>query len=211
MLKDLSVTSFCEEVDSDSPAPGGGSVSALCGALGVSLTRMYGHLSISKKRFKELDAKIQQDFIDTFSSLEALKKGLMIAIDKDSDAYNKVMDAIHLPKSTPQEIEKRHVAMQEATIEAIKSPYEVMELCYQALEHLNVMIPYGNKNAVSDIAVGVLLMDTALKGAGYNVRINLSSIDDEEVKETWKHKMDTLLEKSESLKNTLIKQAEQYM
>ncbi|MEG0265498.1 MAG: cyclodeaminase/cyclohydrolase family protein [Erysipelotrichaceae bacterium] len=210
MLKDLTIKQFCDEVDSASPAPGGGSVAALVATLGISLTRMYAHLSIGKKRFLALDETTQLAFIEIFEQLKPLHTQLLEAVDKDSNAYNNVMKAIRMPKETEAEILLRNKAMDEANHIAIKTPYEVMELAYQAMKPLASLIPYGNKNAISDIGVGILLLDTALQGAAYNVRINLSSLKEDE-RIQWDHKMKDLLIKSNELKNSLLLEIDQYM
>lgn len=210
MLKDLSIVQFCDEVDSVSPAPGGGSVAALVGTLGIALVRMYGHLSINKKRFKELDEHTQQAFITTFEQLENKRQLLCDAIDLDSIAYGNVMDAIHMPKNSEEEIQERKKALDKANEAALLSPYNVMELSYESMLPLMKMIPFGNKNAISDIAVGILLLDSALQGAGYNVRINLSSLDENE-RSVWKAKMEELILKSNELKTALLREIDQYM
>ncbi|MEG0841571.1 MAG: cyclodeaminase/cyclohydrolase family protein [Erysipelotrichaceae bacterium] len=210
MLRDLTIEQFCDEVDSSSPAPGGGSVAALVATLGISLTRMYAHLSIGKKRFLALDETIQTTFIEIFEELKPLHKQLMAAVDEDSNAYNNVMKAIKMPKETQGEILLRTKAMDEANHIAIQTPYHVMELAYQAMQPLARLIPYGNKNAISDIGVGILLLDTAIQSAGYNVRINLSSLNESESK-AWEIKMKDLLSKSNELKTSLLKEIDQFM
>ena len=211
MYQEMKIIDFLNEVDSPSPAPGGGSVAALCGSLGVALSRMYAHLSISKKRFKELDEPTQLRFLSAFQAMETKRSELLKAIDKDSEAYNTVMEAIHMPKESDEQKAARSEAMQKATITAIESPYHIMELGTEIMSTFMDIIPFGNKNAVSDIAVGVLMLDTAVKSAGYNVRINLSSLKDDTVRNTWQKRMDEQLEKSESWKILLIKEAEKYI
>lgn len=211
MYQDMKIIDFLNEVDSPSPAPGGGSVAALCGSLGTALSRMYAHLSISKKRFKELDEATQLRFFQAFQVMETKQTELLDAIDKDSEAYNTVMDAIHLPKENDEQKAVRSEAMQKATITAIESPYHIMELCTEIMSTFMDIIPFGNKNAVSDIAVGILMLDTAVKSAGYNVRINLSSLSDDAIRSTWQNRMKEQLEKSEGWKIMLIQEAEKYL
>ncbi len=211
MYQEMKIIDFLNEVDSPSPAPGGGSVAALCGSLGVALSRMYAHLSISKKRFKDLDETVQIQFLRTFQMMEAKRSELLEAIDQDSEAYNTVMEAIHMPKDSDEQRTARSEAMQKATITAIESPYHIMELSTDIMSTFMDIIPFGNKNAVSDIAVGVLMLDTAVKSAGYNVRINLSSLQDDALRTAWQKRMEEQLTKSESWKTLLLREAEKYL
>ena len=105
-LIDMKVLDFTNLVDSKSPAPGGGSVSALCGSLGTSLARMVGHLTIGKKKFLALDVNIQKQFIEVIHSLEGLKNELLMLVDKDTEAFNQIMLAYKMPKDTPERKKK---------------------------------------------------------------------------------------------------------
>ena len=205
MLIEKKGLEILDEIDSSSPTPGGGSVSALVAALGISLSRMYAHLSIHKKKFLSLEENVQQQFHEHFSALESLKAELIQAIDQDCEAYDHVMTAYRLPKTTDEENQHRQKEIQKATYIAIESPYHIMELSLKALHLCEKMIEQGNKNAVSDLACGILFLDAAVQGAGLNVEINLSSLDEKEKLE-WNTKMENLLNESHQIKARSIKQ-----
>lgn len=210
MLLEKSVLEFLDEVDSSSPAPGGGSVSALAGALGVCLSRMYAHLSVGKKKFLELDEQIQTEFVTHFEALAEKKTALCKAVDRDCEAYDRVMAAYKMPKITEEEIKTRNQAIHDATITAIESPYSIMELSLEALRLCKEMVEYGNKNAISDLACGVIFLDAAVQGAGLNVLINLSSLDETE-SSYWNEKMNAALEESAGIKESVVKRIKELL
>jgi len=205
MLVDKKCLDIINEIDSSSPTPGGGSVSALVGALGICLSRMYGHLSVNKKKFLALDESIQNHFVSCFNELESYKNHLIDCIDKDCDAYNTFMSAYRLPKNTNEEISIRVHELSKATLIAIESPYNIMIESLKAIELCNELIEYGNVNAISDLACGVIFLDAAIQGAGLNVQINLSSLD-EKSKEEWTNKMNHILNRSHELKEKIVNQ-----
>lgn len=204
-LVDLKVSEFIEQVDSSSPAPGGGSVAALASGLGVGLSRMVAHLTIGRKKYNELDESTQKEYELNFKRLETLKEKLLIFIDKDTEAFNKIMAAFKLPKDTDEDKAKRKEAIQVATLVAIEVPYEVAVNTFKALETIEQMLPYGNKNATSDIGVGALLLYTGLEGAILNVKINLSGLSDEETVNKYANESIELLEKGTKIKDYILK------
>lgn len=179
-LVELKVTEFINKVDSNEPAPGGGSVSALCASLGASLTRMAGHLTVPKKAFKAFDEDIQKQVFESLEQLEIYKNELVQLIDKDTDAFNEIMKAFKLPKSTDEEKVVRRKAIQDATELAIEVPYQVAINGLKALEECDLFIKYGNQNCLSDVAVGALMLEAGIEGALLNVLINLGMFKDEE-------------------------------
>lgn len=204
MLRELKVTEFVNEVDSKSPAPGGGSVSALASSLGVALSRMVGHLSVGKKKFRALDEEIQTTFKDIIESFEAIKEELVLLIDKDTDAFNLIMAAFKLPKETEEDKRIRLEKIEEGTLEAIKVPLEVAELSLKAMKHLDYILKYGNKNTLSDLGVSTLLLKAGLEGAILNVKINLPGISDETVKENYETKATNILREASKIKKVIL-------
>lgn len=205
MLFDLSTEELLKQIDSDSPAPGGGSVSALVSVLGISLARMYAHLSVNKKKFKALDEQVQQEFITCFENLAIYKKNLIAAFDHDCDAYDQVITAYQLPKRNEEEINVRQQAILAATQIAIDSPYAIMKESLHAMRLCAQMVDQGNRNAISDLACGVIFMDAAIQGASLNVAINLAILD-EAAKKNWTMKMQDCLQESSELKASILKQ-----
>lgn len=177
-LVDMKVNEFINEVDSKAVTPGGGSVSALASSLGVALIRMVGHVTVNKKKFKNLDQDLQIKYTDVINNLESIKDELMILIDKDTDAFNLIMSAFKMPKETNDEKDKRKQAILEGTIEAIKVPYRVAEISLQALREIDFILEYGNINAASDIGVGALMLASGIEGSLLNVEINLPGLID---------------------------------
>lgn len=177
-LASMNIYEFADELASDSPAPGGGSVAALNGTLSAGLSAMVGNLSYNKKDYKKAKAQM----IEVSDKGQRLKDFFTESIDKDTDAFNKIMDAFGLPKSNDDEIAARNQAIQDATKEATMVPFRVLEKSKDAAEFALVMAEKGNRNSLSDSGVAGLAASTAAEGALYNVMINLQDIEDEEFK-----------------------------
>jgi glutamate formiminotransferase / formiminotetrahydrofolate cyclodeaminase len=170
----MSLSDFVDETASESPAPGGGSISAYIGSLGVALATMVANLSSHKKGWDER----WEEFSDWADKGEQYKNELLRLVDADTRAFNLIMMAFGLPKSTEEEKAARTKAIQEATRLAIEVPLKVMETAYASLEVVKAMAETGNPNSVSDAGVGALCVRSAVMGAFMNVRINASSYDD---------------------------------
>src|SRR4029078_2080042 len=169
-----SLSDFADETASESPAPGGGSVAAYIGALGVSLGTMVANLSSHKKGWDER----WEEFSDWAEKGQLFKNELLRLVDADTKAFNGIMNAMSLPKGTDEEKATRKQAMNEATKVAIEVPFHVMKLSYDSMEVIKAMAEVGNPNSVSDAGVGALCARSAVMGAFMNVRINASGYDD---------------------------------
>jgi formiminotetrahydrofolate cyclodeaminase len=203
-LMDQKVIDFIQEVDSKNPAPGGGSVSALCGALGASLIRMVGHLTVEKKKFLALDSSVQLEFKSTLSELLMIKDQLIVLVDQDTQAFNLIMQALGLPKTNEEEIAIRKQALQDATLEAIMVPLKVATLSMSALNHLDTILQNGNKSAISDLGVAILTLITGVEGACLNVLINLPGLEDQIAANQYKNQAHELLKKAHLKKDELM-------
>lgn len=203
-LVDLTVQSFLNEVDSISPAPGGGSVSALMSAMGVALIRMVGHLSVDKKKFLALDPKIQFEFKDVVGSLEVVKEEFIHLIDQDTEAFNLIVKAYQMPKATEEEIVVRKEKIQEGTMKAIMVPLKVATLSLSALHQFNYILTYGNKQTVSDLGVAALSISSGALGAIMNVMINLPGLDDEIARKQFLIQVEDLKKKVEQAREELL-------
>ena len=177
-LVELDVLKFLDVVDSNSPAPGGGSVSALASSLGASLARMVAHLSFGKKNYEALSDDVKAKFVANFDELLKIKNELNDLIDKDSEAYNTVMAAYKLPKETDEEKAARSAEIQKSLNYAIQTPYDIVVLSGKAISLLGEILANGNQNAITDIGVGTMLLMVGLEGGILNVKVNLSSIKD---------------------------------
>ena len=173
-LVNMTLTDFADETASESPAPGGGSISAYVGALGVSLATMVANLSSYKKGWDDR----WEEFSQWAEKGEQYKNELVKLVDADTKAFNQIMTAFGLPKSTDEEKVARSKAIQEATLFAIEIPLKVMEISYDSMEVIKAMAEIGNPNSVSDAGVGALCARSAVMGAFMNVRINASGYDD---------------------------------
>jgi len=177
-LLKMNLREFCNETLSDSPAPGGGSVAALMGALGASLGGMVANLSAGKRGW---DDKIEY-FSDWAVKAQQLKDEFLALVDEDTAAFNKVMDAFGLPKESAEEKSARSAAIEQATKYAAEIPLKVMEMASRSYELLSEMAEKGNPTSISDVGVGALATRACIGGAAMNVRINLAGLKDEKFK-----------------------------
>lgn len=170
------IPGFLDELASASPAPGGGAVAALSGSLGAALTSMVCNLTIGKKKY----ADVEEDLKKVLAESERLRLVFTDLIDRDTLAFNKVMEAFGLPKETEPQKALRSVAIEEATKEATLIPLEVMKHCIDALALAQEVAAKGNTNSVSDAGVSALMLHAACEGAALNVKINLNALGDSE-------------------------------
>ncbi len=188
-----SVRSFTDAVSSESPAPGGGTVAAVCGALGAALGAMVANLSGNKKGYEEK--------LTTFSkigeALQSLQASLLTLADADTVAFNAVMAAYALPKATPEQTAARTSAIAAANLGAARVPLQVIQTASAAYPHLLTLIEQGNPNSLSDAGVGALCVHACITGAGMNVKINLQGIQDTTAKQSLKQDADALLAESQ--------------
>jgi len=200
-FSDKTLQAFLDEVASAEPAPGGGSVAALSGALGASLVAMVCRLTIGKKGYEAVSAEMQA----ILPRAEALQRELRDLMQADTDAYARVMDAYKLPKQTDAEKAARTRAIQNALKHASDIPLRVAELCAQVLELARPVAEKGNKNAASDGGVGALMAEAGLRGAAFNVSINLGAINDEAFVREHRARVQQLLADAEQRKNEIMK------
>lgn len=173
-LVSMPLHEFADETASESPAPGGGSIAAYIGSLGISLGTMVANLSSHKKGWDDR----WEEFSNWAEKGQQYKDELLRLVDADTKAFNQIMSAMGLPKGTDEEKKIRAAAMQEATKTAIEVPFKVMQLSYDSMEVIKAMAETGNPNSVSDAGVGALCARSAVMGAFMNVRINASGLDD---------------------------------
>jgi glutamate formiminotransferase/formiminotetrahydrofolate cyclodeaminase len=172
----MSLYGFVNETASESPAPGGGSISAYMGSLGAALGTMVANLSSHKKGWDER----WKEFSDWAEKGKAIQNELLHLVDEDTDAFNKIMDAFALPKKSDEEKALRNAAVQDATKNAILVPFKVMQTAFQGFELIEKMAETGNPNSITDAGVGALALLACIKGAFLNVRINASGLKDKE-------------------------------
>lgn len=189
-LVDMTCTAFAEETASESPAPGGGSISAYMGALGASLGTMVANLSSHKAGWDEQ----WETFSNWAEKGQRIKNDLLFLVDEDTRSFNKIMDAFGMPKSNDEEKAARSAAIQTATKYAIEVPFHTMQKAFEVFDICKAMVEIGNPNSVTDAAVGALCARSAVLGAYLNVRINAGSLKD-------KAFVDDILAKAEKIAN----------
>ncbi|HPE54775.1 MAG TPA: glutamate formimidoyltransferase [Bacteroidales bacterium] len=192
-LVDMTVKDFTFETASESPAPGGGSISAVMGAMGAALGTMVANLSSHKRGWDER----WEEFSDWAEKGKYYQEALLKTVDEDTDAFNQIMDAFGLPKKTEEDKQARHEAIQAATKNAIEVPFKVMTLCYESMEVMKAMAETGNPNSVSDAGVGAIAALAGVKGAFLNVKINAGGLDDK----TW---VEDIIAKGNELKDKAV-------
>ncbi len=199
-LVDMTLVEFADETASESPAPGGGSISAYVGALGVSLGTMVANLSSHKRGWDDK----WEEYSKIAEKGQAFKDELIHLVDEDTNAFNKIMEAIGLPKASDQEKAMRHKAIQQASKYAMQIPFRVMEKAYESMEIMKQMAEKGLSASVSDAGVGALCARTAVMGAFLNVKINASGVEDKEF-------TGELLKKGSELELKAIKKEEEIL
>jgi len=203
-LLKMNLRQFCNETLRDSPAPGGGSVAGLMGALGVSLGGMVANLSAGKRGW---DDKLHY-FSNWAVKAQQLKDELLLLVDEDTAAFNKVMDAFALPKESAEEKNARAAAIEQATKHAAEIPLKVMEAASKSYQLLFEMAEKGNPASISDVGVGTLATRACIKGAALNVKINLGQLKDEKFKSDLLKKVQQITADSKTRFNEISKVVE---
>jgi len=199
-LVDMNLTDFANETSSESPAPGGGSISAYCGAMGAALGTMVANLSAHKRGWDDR----WEEFSNWAEKGIAYQNELLRLVDEDTIAFNKIMEAFRLPKDSEEEKTSRHIAIQEATKFAITTPFNVMQTAYDSMEVMKAMAEFGNPNSVTDAAVGALCARTAVRGAFLNVKINCGDCEDKGFVNDILAKGQVLVEKATALEEEIM-------
>jgi formiminotetrahydrofolate cyclodeaminase len=200
----MSLDDFINTVDSDAPAPGGGSVSALASTLGIALTRMMGALAVNKKKYNELDDIIKQEFKEKSDKLFIIREKLSRLIDEDTASFNELMKSFKLPKETEEEKRFRSEEIQRTTLYATEIPFEVAKTSLEAMEQFPFFSKYGNQNAITDLGVGAMLLEAGIRGAILNVKVNLGGLKDESKVERFREGYEKMEEEAITLKEAIM-------
>ncbi len=211
-LAKMRTAELIDLISSDAPAPGGGSVAALCGALSSALTSMVASLTFGKKGYEEFN-----DDVETIGTrAQRLKNEFLSCVDRDTEAFKKVMEAMRLPKKTEEEIATRQSALEEATKQATLVPLDVLRMCVEAAEIAEEIAKKGNRNSISDAGVAGAVARAAAEGAYLNVCINLPGLSDQSFKEKAISEAEVLrkraieiAERAERLAREIISQSQQ--
>ena len=200
-LIDLTVKGFADETSRESPAPGGGTISAYMGALGAALGTMVANLSSHKAGWDDR----WEEFSNWADKGQKIQAELMVLVDEDTEAFNRIMEAFGLPKKTDEEKEARSAAIQAATLFATQVPLHTMQASFKVFELCKAMAEEGNPNSVSDAGVGVLAARAAVLGAGLNVKINASGLKDRETADKLVSEANELIKKANELEAEIMK------
>ncbi len=200
-LTNRTVTGFAAELAAASPAPGGGSVAALAGALSAGLIAMVSRLTIGKEKFRKHEEELQR----ALDRADQRRERLLILIDEDTAAFNRVMEAFRLPKSTAEEKAARSRAIQGGLRGAAEVPLETAELCLECLRDARLVIEHGNPNASSDARTAGLMAVAGARAAELNVRINLESLKDEQVQTGLRERIEAVMSDVNRLEAELLR------
>ena len=199
-LVEMKLTDFIDEVSRESPAPGGGSIAALAGALGASLSSMVSNLTANKRGTENIDGSLN----DATEKAQKIKNILVKAIDEDTNAFNAYMNARRLPQKTDKEKAARESAMLEGLKEAVAVPFKTAQQSYKAIEIAEIVVELGNPNSITDVGVGAQIAYTGVLGGIYNVLINLKDIKDDEFNAQMRSDCEVLKEKAKNKLNDVL-------
>lgn len=200
----MNLIDFANETASESPAPGGGSISAYVGSLGASLATMVANLSAGKRGWED-----QLDYFSDWAEKgEKLKNELLKMVDEDTNAFNKIMLAFGLPKNTDAEKKARTEAIEEATKYACEIPFKAMELAHSAIPLAQAMVTKGNPNSITDAGVGALCIRTAVQGAYLNVCVNAKGLKDKQFAEKIIAKAKTIINETITQVDAIVAEVE---
>ena len=206
-LVEMSILEFLDELGSDSPAPGGGSVAALSGALAAALGEMVCNLTVGKEKYADVENELEE----ALDKCRKFRDRLTGLIDKDTKVFNEVIRAFKLPKETEEEKEVRKNAIQNAFKNAACVPFETAKTCFEVLYLAKIVAEKGNKNSISDAGVSALLANAGIRSAVYNVRINLGWIKDEDFVDKIKSEIEEIENKSKNLVKEIEEIVEKYL
>lgn len=202
-MKNMTIEQFTMQTASNEPVPGGGSISALAGALAAALTEMVAGLTIGKKKY----AEVEEEMKAAVEPMHKICEQLLVDIKRDSESFDLYMQALTLPKETEEEKAARTEAMQNGLKAAVAVPLSVAKAAYEVLPYAETMVTKGNKTAVTDALVATMMARTAVLGALFNVKINLESIKDEEFVKATSEEVAVLEKKAIAFEQKILAQA----
>lgn len=203
-MKNMTIEAFAQQTASNEPVPGGGSISALAGALAAALAEMVAGLTIGKKKY----ADVEEEMKASIPGMRNIQEQLLLDIKRDSESFDLFMQALSLPKETDEEKTKRKEAMQHGLKEAVKVPLSVAKQAVRILPTAKLMVTKGNQTAVTDGLVATMMARTAALGALFNVKINLESIEDIAFVTEIKKEVSALEKEAVALEKEILEQSE---
>lgn len=204
MLINDSLKEYIEKIASASPTPGGGSVSAAAASFGVALSTMVYNLTIGRKFYEEYTEDIKEEIKQGLNICNRLLNEYIKLIDEDTIAYDEVIKALKMPKDTEENKRVRSEALQKAYINAMNVPLKLARLSGEAFTPTMLIAEYGNPNAISDAAVGAILLYAAIEGAVLNIKVNIPYIKDREIVESANNESEELLTKYKNIRDEIV-------
>lgn len=196
---DQSIRYFLERAGSSSPTPGGGSVAALAAALGAAMTSMAGKLSQGEKF-----AQFQPQITGVIQEMQSLSGECEKLLQADMASFDQYMDALKLPKSTDEEKQRRKNALHQAALQAIDVPLRLITACRRGMIHTRSIAEISNKNLISDLGIGAILLEAAAQSALLTVEINLAALADPELAQQYRERLSALMEEISKLKGSVL-------
>lgn len=204
MLDNKTVRGFIDELASNSPAPGGGSVAALAASIASALNSMVFNLTVGKKVYKEYSEEDKNSVDNSLRVSQLSKDEFLDLMNKDTEEFLKLMKAFKLPKSSDEEKKYRSQKIQEGYKAALEVPFELAKKAYNIYDYIFTACKLGNKNAISDAGVAALMLQAAIESAVLNVKINLSCIKDEKFSEEVTKQCEELIEKGRTKRDDIL-------
>ena len=193
---DYKINNFIDDLSSDLPSPGGGSVAGLVAALAGSLNSMVYSLTVNKKAFDAMDMEDKKLVLDFKEASKKFTLKALNSMEKDREAFNKLMDCYKMKKDTEEEKEVRKKVINEKTLGAMLPPYELLKECYKFYDNIDIAIKYGNKMLISDAICAAILLHASIEAAIENVKINLYSLSNKEYIDRIDNEIKDILSKS---------------
>lgn len=204
LFKENCLNDFINELSSDSPAPGGGTVAALSGALGSALGSMVFNLTVGKKIYNEYDEEVKKIIDNSLKQTTMFKEKFLSLMDEDSESFLDLMAAFKLPRCNETEKCYRKQKIEEGYKKALEVPFNTASQAFEVYSHILVACKYGNKNAVSDAGVAAILLQAAIESSILNVLINLNGIKDENYIKDIKNQCNDLIIKGNKQKEQIL-------
>lgn len=180
MLKKLSIEEFIEKLSSSAPAPGGGGVAALTASLAAALNSMVYSLTVNKKSFQKLTDEEKNKILSSYERSEKFSKDYLEYMNQDKENFEKVIDAIKMPKETEDDKKIRKIQIEKATEQAAVVPLNIIKSAFEFYDDIDIALKYGNVNLMADVAVSAIMIDAAIESSFINVKVNAHSIHDKE-------------------------------
>lgn len=203
-MNDLKIGKFIEDLSSDLPAPGGGAVAALVAALAGGLTSMVYSLTKGKKVFEALSEEDKEKMEKCINEIREFTKNALVYGKRDEEAFNELMECYKLPKNTEEEIEVRKNKISMCTEKCMSVPFELAEKSLEVFENIKFATEKGNKNLITDAMIGAILLDSAIEASIINVKINLASIKNEELKLNTENRIKEIEKQSKYMKDEIL-------